>query len=149
MHTPLSQDELPKGSLKERLLHARVGWMLLRNTVVGTGVFVVFGLGLMWVLVEKGNVNEIAATGLSFIAANSAHYLFGRLWIYRGTERAVGTGFALFLMNGLIGLALTIASMALLREYTAIDLYVARILVSVIAGLLMFVLNAVWNFRRV
>jgi len=39
--------------------------------------------------------------------------------------------------------------MALLREYSPINLYVARILVSVIAGLVMFVLNAVWNFRRV
>jgi putative flippase GtrA len=149
MPPPLPQDQLPKGNLKTRLFKPRVAWMLVRNTVVSTAMFLVFGLGLMWLLVEKAGVHEIVATGASFITANSCHYIFGRLWIYRGTERPVAEGFALFLMNGLAGLSLTVAAMALLREYTAIDLYVARILVSVIAGLMMFVLNAVWNFRRV
>jgi putative flippase GtrA len=91
----------------------------------------------------------VVATGISFVCANTAHYIFGRTWIYRGTERAIGSGFALFLMNGIIGLILTMGLMALLREYTPINLYLARVLVSVIAGLVMFVLNAVWNFRRV
>jgi len=59
------------------------------------------------------------------------------------------SGYALFLINGGIGLAITMGSMALLLANTPINYLVARILVSVIAGLTIFVLNAVWNFRRV
>ena len=138
-----------KAPLPERLFKPRVGWMLVRNTIVSTGVFLVFGLGLLWLLVEQTGMDELIATGISFVTANSTHYVFGRLWIYRGTDRAIVSGFALFLMNGVIGLGITVGAMALLREYTPINLYIARIAVSVIAGLTMFVLNAVWNFRRV
>lgn len=149
MSEPLAQEELPKGSLFSRLLKPRVGWMLARNTAVSTAVFLVFGLGLLWLLVEQAGMDKVIATGISFIAANTAHYIFGRTWIYRGTQRAVASGYALFLLNGMIGLAITVGVMALLLEYTAINYLVARVVVSVIAGLTMFVLNAVWNFRRV
>ncbi len=149
MREPMAQEELPKGSLLSRLIKPRVGWMLVRNTVVSTAVFVVFGLGLLWLLVEHGGMDTVIATGISFVAANSAHYVLGRTWIFRGTDRGVASGYALFLINGGIGLAITMGSMALLLEHTPINYLVARILVSVIAGLTIFVLNAVWNFRRV
>ena len=149
MRAPLAPEELPKGSLLTRLLKPRVGWMLLRNTIVSTVVFVLFGLGLLWLLVEQGGMDKVIATGVSFVTANTAHYILGRTWIFRGTDRAVASGYALFLINGGIGLAITMGSMALLLANTPINYLVARILVSVIAGLTMFVLNAVWNFRRV
>jgi len=144
-----TQEKLPQGSLLSRLFKTRVGWMLVRNTVVSTLVFVVFGLGLLWLLVEQGGMNKLFATGVSFVTANTAHYILGRTWIFRGTDRAVASGYALFLINGGIGLAITMGSMAVLLAITPINYLVARILVSVIAGLTMFVLNAVWNFRRV
>ncbi|MXO91723.1 GtrA family protein [Pontixanthobacter aquaemixtae] len=149
MREPVAHDNLPGGNLVSRLLRPRVGWMLLRNTVVSTGVFVVFGLGLLWLLVEQGGMDTVLSTGISFVAANTAHYIFGRTWIFRGTDRGVASGYALFLINGGIGLAITMGSMALLLEHTPINYLAARIVVSVIAGLAMFVLNAVWNFRRV
>lgn len=148
MNSPLPQDQLPKGSLASRLMQPRVGWMLARNTVVSTGVFLV-GLAVLWVLVEQGGMDKVIATGIGFVVANSLHYVFGRVWVYRGTDRAVASGFVLFLMNGIAGLLITMGLMALLLEYTAIHYLIARIGVSVIAGLVMFVLNAVWNFRRV
>ena len=149
MEFPASARAAEKPNLLQRLLKPRVGWMLARNTIVSTGVFLVFGLGLLWLLVEHVGMPVLPATGISFIAANSVPSVLGRVWIYRGTDRAVASGFALFLLNGLIGLLITLGSMALLSEFTQINLYIARILVSVIAGLTMFVLNAVWNFRRV
>lgn len=149
MHTPLPQDGLPKGNLLTRLFKMRVGWMLMRNTVVSTAVFVVFGLGLLWLLVERARIDTVIATGLSFVAANTMHYVLGRTWIFRGTIRAVASGYAYFLVNGAIGLALTMGLMALLIATTPIDYLVARVAVSVVAGLTIFVLNAVWNFRRV
>lgn len=123
--------------------------MLARNTVVSTGVFIVFGLGVLWLLVERVHMNTVAATAISFVAANTAHYILGRSWIFRGTDRAFASGYALFLINGGAGLVITTVSMAVLLAYTPINYLVARVIVSVFAGLTMFVLNAVWNFRRV
>lgn len=148
MHKPLPNDQLPKGNLLSRLFRVRVGWMLMRNTVVSTGAFLI-GLGVLWLLVEFGGMNEVPASGVSFVVANSLHYILGRTWIFRGTERAIASGYALFLINGLIGLALTMALMAAVLAYTPVHYLVARVLVSVVAGLTIFVLNAVWNFRRV
>lgn len=131
-----------------RLFQRRVGWMLVRNTVVSTGVFLL-GLALLWLLVEHGGMDEVIAAGIGFITANTMHYALGRGWIFRGTDRALASGYAIFLVNGVIGLAITMALYAALLRWTPIDYLVARVIVSVFAGLVMFVLNAVWNFRRV
>jgi putative flippase GtrA len=119
--------------------------LLWRNTVVSVGVFT-FGLGLLWLLVERAGMPKIPAAGLSFIASNSIHYLFGRAWIYRGTDRPVVAGYAYFLGNAVIGLAVTIA---LFAAFMALGLHylVARIVTSIFAGLVLFLLNAILNFR--
>ena len=120
--------------------------MLVRNTVVSTFVFVI-GLVLLWVLVEFGDMDEVIAAGIGFLTANSIHYALGRGWIFRGTDRAIASGYALFLVNGGVGLAMTMGLYAAVLQLTAIDYLVARVLVSVVVGLTVFVLNAVWNFR--
>lgn len=148
MPDPLASDALPKGRLITRLFRVRVGWMLMRNTVVSAGAFLI-GLGVLWVLVEWGEMDAVPASGVSFVIANSLHYMLGRTWIFRGTDRAIATGYVYFLVNGLIGLGLTMALMALMLAYTPVNYLVARVLVSIVAGLAIFVLNAVWNFRRV
>lgn len=148
MRAPLPGDELPKGSLLSRLLKVRVGWMLVRNTVVSAGVFLI-GLGVLWLLVEQAGMDEVIASGIGFAVGNTLHYVLGRSWIFRGTERGVASGYALFLINGAIGLTLTMVLMFVLLQITPLNYIVARVLVSVVAGLLVFVLNAVWNFRRV
>ncbi|GAA4642822.1 hypothetical protein GCM10023115_07890 [Pontixanthobacter gangjinensis] len=140
-------DPIRRG-LWARLFSAKTGGMLVRNTVVSTGVFII-GLGVLWVLVQKGGMDEVIAAGIGFVTANSLHYLLGRSWIFRGTERALAAGYALFLVNGGVGLLVTMGLYAALLEWTSINYLVARIIVSVFAGLIVFVLNAVWNFRRV
>ena len=144
---PASGIGRPKGLLA-RLINPRVGWMLVRNTVVSTGVFAL-SLGVLWVLVERFGVGKVIASGIGFVCAQTVHYAFGRWWIYRGTDRGVAAGYALFLVNAGIGLALTMGLMALFLAISPINYLVLRVLVSVVAGLAMFVLNAVWNFRRV
>ncbi len=124
------------------------GRMLLRNTVVSTGVFLL-GLAVLWVLVEKAGVNAVLATGLSFLVANSIHYIFGRTWIFAGSDRKLSTGYAIFLMNAMIGLAVTVGLFWVLTELTPMNYLVARVIVSVFAGLAVFGLNASINFRQV
>ena len=121
--------------------------MLGRNTIVSTGVFLI-GLGLLWWLVEVGHVDKVLATAASFVVANSLHYLLGRTWIYRGTSRGVAPGYAFFLVNAAIGLAVTLVLFGAMIRFTEVNYLLARILVSVVAGLLMFLLNATLNFER-
>lgn len=140
--------DAPRQGLLARLLTPRVGAMLLRNTVVSTAVFLL-GLALLWLLVQWGGMNAVLAAAIGFLVANSLHYALGRAWIFRGTERGVRSGYLLFLINSGVGMAITVGLFAALLHFTTIHYLVARVIVSVFAGLAMFVLNAVLNFRQV
>jgi putative flippase GtrA len=146
-HRPAELGEAGPG-LVNRLLSFRVAAMLWRNTVVSCVVFVI-GLGVLYLLVEEFGVPEVPAGGVGFLVANSLHYLLGRSWIFRGSERGAASGYALFLLNALVGLAVTMGLFALFLKYTSLHYLFARVLVSVVAGLVVFMLNAVFNFRRV
>jgi putative flippase GtrA len=135
--------------LSRRVWTASTGWMLVRNTVVGTGAFLL-GLGLLWVLVERGGMDTLIATAISFLAATTLHYTLGRAWIFKGTERAVWPGYGFFLVNAGLGLVVTVGLMALILALAPDRYYlVARVIVSVFAGLAMFLLNGILNFRRI
>jgi putative flippase GtrA len=121
--------------------------MLARNTIVSCGIFA-FDIALLWALVELAGLGKVAAAALAFVIANSIHYGFGRGWIFRGTSRALASGYFYFLVNAAIGFIITISLFAAMIRWTSINYLVARVLVSVVAGLTVFVLNAVLNFRR-
>ena len=137
-----------RDGLLRRLLTARVGAMLLRNTVVSCGVFGI-GLIVLWALVTYAGVPKVVAAGIGFVIANTLHYVLGRAWIFRGTTREMGSGYALFLVNSGVGLLVTTVLYAALLEATHMNYLVARALVSLLAGLVVFVLNAALNFRQV
>jgi putative flippase GtrA len=137
------------GSLAARLWSTNTGWMLVRNTIVSTGVFLL-GLGLLWLLVERRGTDPLVATAISFLIATSLHYALGRAWIFKGTERSMLPGYGFFLINAGIGLVVTLGLMALLLALSPDRYYlVARVVVSVFAGLAMFLLNGILNFRRI
>lgn len=131
----------------KRFWNRRAGGMLWRNTVVSTGVFL-GGLALLWLLVEFHGVDPTIATGVSFMLATSVHYVFGRSWIFSGTERKLASGYAIFFVNAIVGLLVTVGLFWVMTEFTPINYIAARIIVSVFAGLAVFALNAVLNFRQ-
>lgn len=131
----------------DRLLSLDAAAMLGRNTIVSCCTFV-SGLVVLWLLVEEFGMAKVPAAALSFLFATTLHYIFGRTWIFRGTERALAAGYVYFLVNAGVGLAVTTILFAALIALTSINYLVARVLVSVAAGLLMFLLNAILNFRR-
>jgi putative flippase GtrA len=97
-------------------------------------------------LVEKLRVPKIPAAAISFIAANSIHYVFGRTWIYRDTQRKVVAGYTFFIINAVAGLVLTLVLFATMMAL-GMHYILARIVASVFVGLVLFLLNAVLNFR--
>lgn len=129
-----------------RFINRRAGGMLWRNTVVSTAVFL-GGLAVLWIMVEWGGVDEVLATAISFVLANSLHYVFGRTWIFAGSDRKLATGYAIFLTNSVVGLLVTVGLFWALTEFSPMNYLVARVIVSVFAGLAVFLLNAVVNFR--
>jgi putative flippase GtrA len=141
------EDKSPIREWTRRLISRRAGGMLARNTVVSCAAFA-FDLASLWVLVEFFGMDKVLAAALAFVAANSLHYAFCHSWIFRGTERALGSGYVYFLTNAVIGLVITVTLFAAMIRWTPINYLVARTLVSVVAGLTVFLLNAVLNFRR-
>lgn len=135
------------GGLLPRLFNRDVGLMLARNTLVSTLVFAI-GLLVLWLLVEQVHLSPVLSAGVSFVVANTLHYAAGRSWIFRGTQRKVATGYAYFLVNSGLGLIVTILLFAALMRWTNIHYMAARILISLFAGLMMFLLNAFLNFQR-
>lgn len=131
-----------------RLFSRDTGGMLLRNSVVSCTVFAV-GLLALWLLVDGLGMSRMIALVLSLLLSNSLHYILGRTWIFPGSERGVATGYLLFLINAGIGILITMALFAALTRWTAIHYLVIRIFVSLVAGLAIFLLNAVFTFRRV
>ena len=134
-------------ALARRLLSWNALAMLARNTVVSCVAFL-FDLALLWALVRLAGWGKLEAAALGFVAANTLHYALGRGWIFHGTTRGVATGYVYFLINSGIGLVVTITLYAAFLRFTAIDYMVARVLVSLVAGLIVFLLNALLNFRR-
>lgn len=134
-----------EASLSNRLFSRRGALLLARNTVVSTFVFLL-GLALLWLMVERLGLAKVPAAGLSFLVSNSIHYVFGRTWIYRGTERKVAAGYAFFLVNAVLGLGVTVGLFAAFIEL-GLHYLLARVVASVFAGLALFLLNAVLNFR--
>jgi len=128
------------------LLSRHAATLLARNTIVSCGIFA-FDIALLWLLVQMG-MGKVAAAALAFVVANSIHYAFGRGWIFKGTDRGVAEGYVYFLINAGIGLVITISLFAAMIHWTPINYLVARVLVSVVSGLTVFLLNAVLNFRR-
>ncbi len=106
------------------------------------------GLTLLWLLVEYAGADPLLATAATFLVATSLHYVLGRTWIYRGTERGVVPGYGLFLLNAVIGLLVTLGLFYALTTLTPLHYLVARVLVSLVAGLAMFLSNAILNFKR-
>ena len=137
----------PETRLSRRLLSLKAALMLGRNTIVSCLTFLI-GLILMWLLVETMDADKVVAAALSFLLATSLHYVLGRVWIFRGTERGVASGYVYFLINAGIGLVLTTGLFAAMIAWTEVHYLIARILVSIVAGLVMFLLNATLNFRR-
>ena len=135
-------------ALPKRLVSRSMVGMLARNTVVGTAVFAI-DLLLLWILVEDFGMDKLMAAAIGFLVASSLHYAAGRSWIFRGTTRHVVSGYFYFLISAGVGLVITILMFAAFIRWTTIDYLVARVIVSLFAGLATFLLNAVFNFRRV
>jgi putative flippase GtrA len=102
----------------------------------------------MWLLVEILRSDKVFAAGVSFLAATSLHYIVARKWIFAGTARGLASGYGYFVIIAAVGLVLTVLMFAAINLWTPLNYLVARVLVSMVVGLVMFGLNALLNFKQ-
>jgi putative flippase GtrA len=130
-----------------RIASRNAASMFVRNTVVGTAVFAI-DLLLLWALVRFFEVPKLVAATVGFVIASSLHYAAGRSWIFRGSSRRFVVGYVYFLINAGVGLVMTLLLYAAFIRWTSIDYLASRVIISLFAGFTTFLLNAIFNFRR-
>ncbi len=133
--------------MRERLLNRHGSVLFIRNAAASTVSFLL-DLLLIWIMVESLGIFNMVAVAAAFIVANAFHYLIARIWIFRGSERGKLAGYFYFLSNALVGLVVILGTFALLTEVFGVSYIIARVIASLCAGTLVFVLNATLNFRH-
>lgn len=121
--------------------------MFGRNTAASTLTFLV-DLSILWMLVEFAAVPHVPAAIVAFILPTTLFYFLQREWVFSGTQRGVARGFVYFLVITFIGFAAMLATFWALLEFTGIHYLIARVAASIVYGILLFVLNGVFNFKQ-
>ena len=127
------------------LLRSRTLVPFARNTLAGAAAFAV-DIALLWLLVASG-WSYLPAAALAFLVAVTIHYGLARAWVFPPSARGLASGYALFLANAGIGMVVMLGAFWALTELTPLHFLVARLLSSVNSGLIVFFLNALYNFR--
>jgi putative flippase GtrA len=131
-----------------KVAESRTAKLFGRNTVASFFAFAI-DIALLWALVEMAGLTYMPAAAIAFLFAMSVHYVVSRIWVFKESDRGLATGYVYFLMNAGIGLVVTLAVFWALINLLGVQYLVARIIASVAAGLLVFFLNAVFNFKEV
>lgn len=121
--------------------------LFVRNSVASIVAFA-FDLALLWLLIQEVHINDLVAVSVAFLLAMTLHYVLARIWVFRGTDRGVASGYAYFVMNAVIGLTVTLALFAVMTRLTGLHFLASRAVASVVAGIVVFFLNAIFNFRQ-
>jgi putative flippase GtrA len=133
--------------LRERLLTRHGSTLFVRNAVASALTFLL-DLLLIWAMIGGLGLNQLASVAIGFILANAVHYALARLWVFRGSGRGLVTGYFYFLSNALMGLVIILGAFAAMTEWIGVPYMAARVIASLCAGTLVFVLNATLNFRH-
>lgn len=131
----------------ERVVESRQAKMFGKNTIVSIGAFLL-DLAILSALVELAGVPHVIAAMLAFIVPMIIFYIFQRTWVFPGTQRGVASGFAYFMINIGIGFAVMLATFWALLEFTPLHYLIARVLASVVNGIVVFLLNGFFNFKE-
>jgi putative flippase GtrA len=131
----------------EDIIESREAKMFGRNTVASIITFSL-DLAILWSLVELVGIPHVIAAVAAFIVPMILFYILERQWVFPGTNRNVATGFLYFMINVGIGFAAMLATFWALLEFTPLHYLLARVLASVVNGIVIFLLNGLFNFKQ-
>ena len=121
--------------------------MFGRHTVVSTIAFA-FHLALLWCLVELLDMAHMPAAILAFFLPMTLAYVLDREWVFPGSRRGVAKGYLYFPINVGIGSPLMLATFWALMHFAGFHYLIARVLASCVAGIAIFLLNGLFNFKQ-
>lgn len=121
--------------------------MFGRNTVASTLAFAL-DLLILWSLVQLLEVARIPAAVVAFIVPMIMFYILSREWVFPHSGRGVASGFVYFMLNIGIGFVAMLAVYAALLQLTGIHYLIARVTGSIVSGIVIFLLNGIFNFKR-
>lgn len=133
----------------KQVVHSRGASMFGRHTMVSTIAFVlVLDLALLWSLVELAELDHMPAAIIAFFVPMTLAYVLEREWVFPGTRRGVATGYLYFAINVGIGSLLMLATFWALMQFGGLHYLIARVLASFVAGIAVFLLNGIFNFKQ-
>jgi putative flippase GtrA len=119
---------------------------LFRSSVSG-GLAFAFDILLLYVFVEFLHIYYLISAGGAFVIAHSSNYVVQRMWGFRGTKANLFGGYLCFALFGSLGIILTVGLLAVAVEIFSLNYLLGRVLVSLIVGLLLFILNYIFTFK--
>ena len=124
------------------------GWRKFgRNTLASTATFLL-DLAILWTLVEWLSLPYVPAAVLAFVIPLTVFYFLQREWVFGETDRSVGKGLAVFALTVGVSFVAMLATYWALIEFASFHYLLARVLASVVYGLLLFFLNGRFNFHE-
>lgn len=118
----------------------------LKYLGVGCSTFLL-DLLLLVLFIDLLGINHLLAAALAFLIAVSINYAISRAFVFKGTLRQVGSGYAIFLCIAGMGLALVVVGMYVLTDLFGIHYLIARICIASIVGFWNYLMNLFVNFK--
>jgi putative flippase GtrA len=131
-----------------RLAQRRTAKLLGRSTIVNIATFIL-DLAILSACVELLGMPYIPTAAGAFLLATTINYGVSRRWVFQDSDRGLATGFIYFVGNATAGLLATMAVFVLLAEVAGVFYIAARVIASAVAGMIVFALNAIWNFKAI
>lgn len=119
-----------------------------KYTVAGMSTFGL-DLALLFLLTSYTNVPYMYLVLFTFLVATSINYYICYYVVFKGTERTKERGYVYFILFATVAAILISLGTSYLVQTFALSLFLARIIVGTVAGLINFLFNAFFNFRLI
>lgn len=117
-----------------------------KYSLVGVGTFA-FDLVLLAILIDLVSLNPVFSAAIAFLIAVSINYALSRHFVFKGTARSLGDGYAHFVLIAIAGLLLVIGGMYMLVTIFTWHYASARLLVAALTGFWNYIMNLFVNFK--
>jgi len=118
----------------------------VRNALISLPTFLL-DLGLLYLLARQAHMNYLAATIVSFFAANGLGYFLARWFVFAGSKRSLRRGLIYFLAIATFSAFALMPLMWLFVSLLHLDVVVSRAAAASIVGIGGYLLNLTFNFR--
>lgn len=116
-------------------------------TTVGTATFI-FDLFLIWLLVWWFGITEPLAIGVAFLIAFHINYALLRFWVYRHSQEKMPKTYAYFITLAVAVTFILPTLVTYFEQWFGLDMFVARVVVGCLLGLIGFSFNTFFNFKH-